>query len=182
MFIPPFSPQLLKSSCVPFSVLCTLELLCCPCCHSSPTHRGGSPSHLLVSNKREMGNCPSAVWSSSKLPSHRGGFGTPQGLAAFPGGTGRRGCIPSGQESWDTGQSNQLAPNLHYSPPSLMTSTLQNTTTERNKIIAGLHWEVSAGFKVYLRRLSRCWGILVAMTPTWALSWFVFGLFFFFFN
>lgn len=69
--------------------------------------------------------------------------------------------------------------------PSPMTSLLQNRTAERNKIIAGLHWEVSAAVLrcVYLRRLLRYWGILVAMTPAWALGfcfvlWFV--VFFFY--
>lgn len=64
----------------------------------------------------------------------------------------------------------------------IMTTMLQNTTTERNKIIAGLHWEVSAAVLrcVYLRRLLRCWGILVVMTPAWVLGFcFVLWVFFY---
>lgn len=59
-------------------------------------------------------------------------------LGAGAGGVGFPVVPPAG------GQSNQLAPDLRYSPPSPVTSVLQKTTTERNKTIAGLHGEGSA--------------------------------------
>lgn len=120
-----FSPQLLKSSCVAFSVLCTLELLSFPSAALAiiplpPIEVVLHPTCLSAISKR---------WETAPLQ-----FGAlpndhPIGVDLGPPGAWAGGVVfpaflPAG------GQSNQLAPNLRYSPPSLMMCMLQNTTTE----------------------------------------------------
>lgn len=119
MFTPPFSPLLLKSSCVPFSVLCALELLSFPSAALAvipppPTEMVLHPTCSSAISKR----CKTAPLQFDALPNYRPigvDLGPPgawlPSLEAWAGGVGFPASLPAG------GQSNQLAPNLHYSPP-----------------------------------------------------------------
>ena len=115
VFTSPFSPQLLKSICVPLSVLCILELL---------TFHGAALAVVLLlpvevvlrptcSSARSK-RFPPAPLQFGALPNYHpmGWVWDPRDLAAFP-----RGCVPSLPTRWRTKQPAGSKPSLFTSQP-----------------------------------------------------------------